>query len=156
MAGLVLSLKANEKFLVNGALLQNGDKRGQIHLPDSSVNVLRLSDCLHPDEAHTPVRRAYYLAQLILSGDVSEENGALDLLSSLNTLNDILKDTEAGLSLGKALLAASAGRYYSVLCSLKRVFDMEDKMLASLNLGLTATSTTAIATPAVEKMVAVG
>lgn len=130
MAGLVLSLKANEKFLVNGALVQNGDKRGQIHLPDSSVNVLRLSDCLHPSEANTPVKRAYYQAQIILSCDASMENGELDLLSSLKTLNDVFEGTDAGVQIGKALMSATAGRYYSVLCCLKRVFAIEEKMLA--------------------------
>ena len=131
MAGLVLSLKANEKFLVNGALIQNGDKRGQIHLPDSSVNVLRVSDCLHPDEINTPVRHVYYLAQIILSGDANKENGALDLLSALSTLESVFKGTEAGTQIGKALLSATAGRYYSVLCSLKRVFAIEEAMLAA-------------------------
>lgn len=131
MAGLVLSLKANEKFLVNGALIQNGDKRGQIHLPDSSVNVLRVSDCLHPDEVNTPVRHAYYLAQIILSGDVDKTNGALDLLSALSTLDTVFKGTDAGVQIGKALLSATAGRYYSVLCSLKRVFAIEASMLSA-------------------------
>ncbi|PHR91172.1 MAG: flagellar biosynthesis repressor FlbT [Robiginitomaculum sp.] len=129
MSGLVLSLKANEKFLVNGALIQNGDKRGQIHLPDSSVNVLRLSDCLHPDTINTPVRHAYYIAQLILSGDADKESGALDLLSALKTLNEVFVGTNAGEHVGKAMLAAAAGRYYSVLCCLKRVFDLEASML---------------------------
>jgi len=32
MSGLVLSLKAEEKFLVNGALLINGSKRSQIRI----------------------------------------------------------------------------------------------------------------------------
>ena len=131
MAGLVLSLKANEKFLVNGALVQNGDKRGQIHLPDSSVNVLRLSDCLHPDTINTPVRHAYYLAQIILSGDVTDGKGTLELISALKTLNDVFVNTDAGVQVGKALLAATAGRYYSVLCCLKRLFDVEAEMLAT-------------------------
>lgn len=131
MAGLVLSLKANEKFLVNGALVQNGDKRGQIHLPDSSVNVLRLSDCLHPDTINTPVRHAYYLAQIILSGDAADEKATLELISALKTLNDVFANTDAGVQMGKALLAATAGRYYSVLCCLKRVFNVETAMLAA-------------------------
>ncbi len=130
MAGLVLSLKANEKFLVNGALVQNGDKRGQIHLPDSSVNVLRVSDCLHPDEINTPVRHAYYLTQILLSGDADRESGALTLLSTLNTLDKVFAGTKVAKEIGKAMLSASAGRYYSVLCTLKRVFALEAQMLA--------------------------
>ena len=130
MAGLVLSLKANEKFLVNGALIQNGDKRGQIHLPDSSVNVLRLSDCLHPESINTPVRHAYYLAQLILSGDADQEETSPELISALGTLERIFSKTDAGTQVTKAKEAAESGRFYSVLCCLKRIFDAEARLLA--------------------------
>ncbi len=130
MAGLVLSLKANEKFLVNGALIQNGDKRGQIHLPDSSVNVLRLSDCLHPDSINTPVRHAYYLAQLILSGDADQTETSSELVSALGTLEGIFAKTDGGEQVSKAKQAAETGRFYSVLCCLKRIFEVEAKLLA--------------------------
>ncbi len=128
MAGLVLSLKANEKFLVNGALIQNGDKRGQIHLPDSTVNVLRLSDCLHPETINTPVRHAYYLAQLILSGDADVEKTSPELVSALTTLEGIFAKTDAGTQITKAKHAAQSERYYSVLCCLKRIFDAEAQL----------------------------
>ena len=129
MSGLVLSLKADEKFLVNGALVQNGPKRGQIRLPDNDVNVLRLSDCLHPDEINTPVRRAYYLAQLILSGDTVPASGALDLLASLSKLDKVFTGTSVEPGITKALVDAGRGRYYSVLVTLKRVLPIEQKML---------------------------
>jgi flagellar protein FlbT len=136
MPGLVLSLKADEKFLVNGALLQNGPKRGQIHLPDNSVYVLRLSDCLHPDDIHTPVQRAYYQVQLILSGDTSHSTGTLDLFVSLSGLDKVFKGTRIETQISKAVTAASLGRYYSVLVTLKRILSLEQTMLAHVNLGV--------------------
>ncbi|MBL4869476.1 MAG: hypothetical protein JKX72_00845 [Robiginitomaculum sp.] len=126
-------MKANEKFLVNGALVQNGDKRGQIHLPDSSVNVLRISDCLHPDEINTPVRHAYYQAQLILSGDAPDENSGQELINSLTTLEKIFEKTAVSEKLSKAKASAQAGRFYSVLCSLKHVFVAERQLLTPPN-----------------------
>ncbi len=129
MSGLVLSLRADEKFLVNGALVQNGAKRGQIRLPDNSVNVLRLSDCLHPDEINTPVRRAYYLAQLILSGDVTPAEGRADLLTSLSGLGQVFVGTSLEEQINKAAIDAQRGRYYSVLVTLKRILPIEQKML---------------------------
>ncbi|PHS37755.1 MAG: flagellar biosynthesis repressor FlbT [Robiginitomaculum sp.] len=129
MSGLVLSLRADEKFLVNGALVQNGAKRGQIRLPDNSVNVLRLSDCLHPDEINTPVRRAYYLAQLILSGDTPQTKGGIDLLASLSGLGQVFKATSLEEQINKAAIDAQRGRYYSVLVTLKRLLPIEQKML---------------------------
>lgn len=129
MAGLVLSLKANERFLVNGALVQNGDKRSQIHLPDSSVSVLRMSDCLHPDAINTPVRHAYYIAQLILSGDAQKSIAGPELVDALGVLEGIFAKTDAGPVVSRAKKAAESGRFYSVICSLKRVFDAEAELL---------------------------
>lgn len=130
MSGLVLSLKAHEKFLVNGALVQNGEKRSQIHLPDSSVNVLRLSDCLHPDTINTPVRRAYYIAQVILSGDAKADAAKLELVSALSVLETVFANTDAAKQIAKASAAAAMDRYYSVLCCLKRVFETETQLLS--------------------------
>ncbi len=125
----MLSLKADEKFLVNGALVQNGPKRGQIRLPDNNVNVLRLSDCLHPDEINTPVRRAYYLAQLILSGDAARDAGKLKLTAALYELDKVFAGTSLETQISKALLSAAEERYYSVLVTLKRVLPIEQQLL---------------------------
>lgn len=129
MSGLVLSLKADEKFLVNGALVQNGSKRGQIRVPDANVNVLRLTDCLHPDDINTPVRRAYYLAQLILSGDVESSKGALDLTAALVGLDNVFAGTSVEPEIIKAMRDATSGKYYSVLVTLKRVLPIEENLL---------------------------
>ncbi len=133
MSGLVLSLRADEKFLVNGALVQNGPKRGQIRLPDNSVNVLRLGDCLHPDDINTPVRRAYYLAQLILSGDTPQASGGIDLLAALSELGKVFAGTDTEEQIAKAMTNAGRRRYYSVLVTLKRVLPTEQQMLLNAN-----------------------
>jgi len=130
MPGLMLSLKADEKFLVNGALVQNGPKRGQIRLTDASVNVLRLSDCIHPDEVNSPVGRAYYQAQLILSGDVERSAGQLDLTASLSSLETVFAGTAMEPQIAKASLDAVQERYYSVLVILKRLMPVEAQLLA--------------------------
>lgn len=131
MAGLMLSLRADEKFLVNGALVQNGPKRAQIRLPDNNVNVLRLSDCLHPDDVDTPIRRAYYLVQLILSGDTQRETGKQELTATLNDLDKVFAGTAVEAQISKALLDTSQDRYYSVLVSLKRILLIEEQLLTS-------------------------
>ena len=129
MSGLVLSLKSDEKFLVNGALVQNGAKRTQIHLPDSSVYVLRLSDCLHPDAIDTPVKRAYYAAQLILACDMDADCGKLKLTAALYSLDKVFAGTAVEKQITKAILDASQNRFYSVLINLKRLLPLEETML---------------------------
>ena len=72
MSGLIIKLGPKERILINGALIENGDRRSRINILTANANILRLKDAIHPKDANTPVRRACYLAQLILSGDVDQ------------------------------------------------------------------------------------
>lgn len=130
MAGLVLSLKPNEKFLVNGALLSNGPKRGQICVGNDDVNVLRMSDVIHPSEVNTPIRRVYYAAQIILSGDVGTIETEADIRQGLEALATVFVDTPLIKNITKAQAAAANARYYSVLCALKPLLQVEEELLA--------------------------
>ena len=129
MAGLVLSLKPNEKFLVNGALLENGPKRSQIRIEAEGVNVFRMSDVIHPDEVNTPIKRVYYAAQLVLSGDNSIENMEPQVKSGLASLVSVFAGTEMIKNILKAVSAVEHGRYYSVLCALKPLLNIEQELL---------------------------
>lgn len=133
MSGLVISLKPNEKFLVNGALLMNGPKRSQICLPDDDVYVLRVSDALHPNEVNSPVRRVYYAVQLILSGDNKTDQIEEDVRSGLLSLEAVFEGTALSETLTKAKIAFLKGHFYSVLNNLRSLFDIEDVMLKSVS-----------------------
>lgn len=130
MAGLVLSLKPNEKFLVNGALLSNGSKRGQICVDDDDVHVLRMSDVIHPDEVNTPIRRVYYATQIILSGDTGATEIDGEIRQGLDDLSAVFEGTPLEKNIEKAQFAIKNGRYYSVLCALKPLLKIEEELLA--------------------------
>ena len=73
MSGLVLKLSPRERVLINGAVIENGERRSRINIVSPNANILRLRDAIHPEEANTPVKRICYITQLILSGDVDVE-----------------------------------------------------------------------------------
>ena len=56
---LKLSLKPGEKFVVNGAVIQNGDRRGVLLL-QNKASVLREKDIMQPQDADTPAKRIYF------------------------------------------------------------------------------------------------
>lgn len=67
---LKLSLKPGETFVVNGAVVRNGDRRGVLLL-ETQARVLREKDILHPSDATTPAGRAYFaVMQMYLLGEV--------------------------------------------------------------------------------------
>ncbi|MGH6828568.1 MAG: flagellar biosynthesis repressor FlbT [Rhizomicrobium sp.] len=70
---LKLSLKPGEKFVLNGAVLANGDKRASLVIQNKAC-VLREKDILQPRDAKTPARLVYLaIMMMYLDGDTSED-----------------------------------------------------------------------------------
>ena len=67
---LKLSLKPGETFVVNGAVVRNGDRRGVLLL-ETQARILREKDILAPADVSTPAERAYFaVMQMYLLGEV--------------------------------------------------------------------------------------
>jgi flagellar protein FlbT len=136
MAGLVLNLRPYEKFLVGGVVLQNGQRRAQIRVADTEAGVLRLSDALHPDDVKTPLTRAYFAAQSLITGDAEPAAGRRVLLS---LLDDAVAGFE-GFAMHPAIVAAREqareGHNYRVLKLLRPILADEAALLISLDRGL--------------------
>ncbi len=83
MSGLVLKLSPKERVLINGAVIENGDRRSRLSIMTPNANILRLRDAIRPEEVNTPVRRVCYIAQLVLSGDSEPGDARLQLLRGM-------------------------------------------------------------------------
>lgn len=129
MSGLMISLRPNEKFLINGALLSNGPKRGQICIESDDINILRLCDALHPSEVKSPVSRLYFKVQTILSGDAKTETSDQSIREDFKALIFVFENTPLFKSLTGALAAWESGRTYSTLCRLKPLLSVESELL---------------------------
>ena len=53
---LKLSLKPGEKFVLNGAVMTNGDKRASLVI-QNKASLLREKDIMQREDANTPARR---------------------------------------------------------------------------------------------------
>ena len=131
MSGLVLKLAPKERVLINGAVIENGDRRTRVAILTPNANILRLKDALHPEDAKTPVRRVCYLAQLILSGDADPEEGRGQLLSGIEQLSQVLLDSDSRKTLEDATDAALAERYYQAMKALRLLIPREDRLLGA-------------------------
>jgi flagellar protein FlbT len=130
MSGLVLKLGPKERILINGAVIENGDKRGRISIVTPNANILRLRDAIHPEDANTPVRRVCYIVQLVLSGDKTAEDAKVQLLRGIEQLSQILVDDDSRLLLVQAGQAVLDGLHYLALKNLRSLLPREDRLLA--------------------------
>lgn len=131
MSGLILKLAPNERVLINGAVIENGDKRAKISIKTANANILRLKDAIHPDQAQTPVSRVCYVAQLILSGDADPEEGRRQLLCGIEQLAQVFDDRDSRKILAAATEAGVAGNAYQALRQLRILLPREARMFAA-------------------------
>jgi flagellar biosynthesis repressor protein FlbT len=125
---LKLSLKPAEKFVLNGAVLTNGDKRISLVIQNKAC-VLREKDIMQPEDAVTPARRIYFpIMMMYLDSEASEQYyndfalrmtefmGAIQNRDALAICTEISKDV-------------MSGAYYKALMLCKRLFDFERERL---------------------------
>ena len=115
MTGLVLKLGPHERVLINGAVIENGEKRSRLAIMTPNANILRLRDAIHPEEVNTPVRRVCYIAQLVLTGDADAEEARMQLLRGIEQLSQVLTDYDSRTQLTLASRAVMEDQHYHCL-----------------------------------------
>jgi flagellar protein FlbT len=131
MSGLVLKLGPRERVLVNGAVIENGDRRSRLSILTPNANILRLRDAIRPEEVNTPVRRVCYIAQLVLSGDAIADEARLQILRGIEQLSQALNDHDSRAWLSGATGAVIDGDYYRALKQLRNLLPREERLLAA-------------------------
>jgi flagellar biosynthesis repressor protein FlbT len=131
MTGLVLKLGPHERVLINGAVIENGEKRSRLAIMTPNANILRLRDAIHPEEVNTPVRRVCYIAQLVLSGDTEPEDAKLQLLRGIEQLSQVLTDYDSRTQLTLASRAVMENQHYQVLKALRSLLPREERLFAA-------------------------
>lgn len=131
MSGLVLKLGPHERVLINGAVIENGDRRSRLSIMTPNANILRLRDAIHPQEVTTPVRRVCYVAQLVLSGDADPTGARLQLLRGIEQLSQVLTDPDSRAQLALASKAVLEDQHYQVLKALRSLLPREERLLAA-------------------------
>lgn len=131
MTGLVLKLSPHERVLINGAVIENGERRSRFNVVTPNAHILRLRDAIHPDEVTTPVRRVCYVAQLVLSGNAEPEAARAQLLRGIEQLSQVFRDPDSRALLAQATLAVGTGDFYPALRHLRALLPREERLMAA-------------------------
>lgn len=131
MTGLVLKLGPHERVLINGAVVENGEKRSRLAIMTPNANILRLRDAIHPGQVNTPVRRVCYIAQLVLSGDADAGEARQQLLRGIEQLSQVLTDPDSRLQLTMASRAVLEDQHYQALKALRSLLPREERLFAA-------------------------
>lgn len=132
---LKLSLKPGEKFVLNGAVVQNGDRRGTLIL-QNKASVLREKDIMQASEVTTPSRRIYFPVMMMYLDESSANQYYDEFVLRLSEFMAVIENPNVltdCVGISKHVLARE---YYKALMLSRKLMEYEDERLANVAAGL--------------------
>lgn len=125
---LKLSLKPGEKFVLNGAVLTNGDKRTSLVLQNKAC-ILREKDIMQPDEATTPARRIYVPIMMMYLDPDGSDSYYNDFAMRMTEFMGAIQNRNALAACIEISRDVMAGSYYKALMLCRKLFEFEQERL---------------------------
>lgn len=125
---LKLSLKPGEKFVLNGAVVQNGDRRAALIL-QNKASVLREKDIMQPDEAVTPARRIYFPVMMMYLDESEAPKLYDEFARRVTEFMGVVRQPEVLADCVDASRLVMAREYYKALMACRKLIEYEDEVL---------------------------
>ncbi|MFA4951718.1 flagellar biosynthesis repressor FlbT [Brevundimonas sp.] len=122
---LKLSLKPGEKFVLNGAVVQNGDRRGVLIL-QNKASVLREKDIMQLEDVNTPARRVYFPVMMMYLDETSAPKVYDEFVLRLTEFMGATRNPEIQAECVSASRHVMAKEYYKALMSARKLVDYEE------------------------------
>jgi flagellar biosynthesis repressor protein FlbT len=124
---LRLTLKPNEKIVINGCVIRNADRRQTLTI-ENQADVVRGVDLLDEASAATPVKEVYFLIQSALLRPEIRDDITGIIQEKLGQLVPVFHDEVAGY-LFEAANHVSTSNYYKAMRALRHVIKYEAELL---------------------------
>ena len=126
---LKLSLKPGEKFVLNGAVLTNGDKRTSLVIQNKAC-VLREKDIMQPADANTPARRVYLPIMMMYLDAEANDQYYNDFALRMTEFMGAIQNRQVLATCIEISRDVMGGAYYKALMSCRKLFDFEQERLS--------------------------
>jgi len=132
---LKLSLKPGEKFVLNGAVVQNGDRRGVLIL-QNKASVLREKDIMQAEEAVTPARRIYFPVMMMYLDEANAARFYDEFAHRLNEFMSVIGNAAILADCVSVSRHVMSREYYKTLMLCRRLIEYEDERLGNVATGV--------------------
>ncbi|MDG2522440.1 flagellar biosynthesis repressor FlbT [Caulobacter segnis] len=136
---LKLSLKPGERFVLNGAVLQNGDRRATVIL-QNKASVLREKDIMQASEAVTPARRIYFPVMMMYLDEGGLEAHYDEFVRRMSEFMGAISNPTVladCVTISKHVLAKE---FYKALMLSRRLIEYENERLGNVPSGVPTNS----------------
>ncbi len=124
---LRISLRSGERIFINGAVLRVDRKVALEFLND--VTFLLENHVLQPDQATTPLKQLYFIAQMMLINPEGLEQSMALFRKSTRMLLTCFKNEEVLAELKRIDGLVVQGRAFDALKAIRGLYPIEDKIL---------------------------
>ncbi len=123
---LKLSLKPGEKFVLNGAVVENGDRRATLVL-QNKASVLREKDIMQEHEADSPARRIYFPVMMMYLEGRAEGAVYDQFVLRMTEFMGAITNPEVLAECVSVSRDVMAGEYYKALIRCRKLITYEDQ-----------------------------
>jgi flagellar protein FlbT len=128
---LKLSLKPGAKFVLNGAVVQNGDRRSALLL-QNKASVLREKDIMQADEATTPSRRIYFPVMMMYLDQAECDRYQDAFVKRLSEFMGAVRNPEVLTDCVNISRYVMTREYYKALMLCRKLIEYEDERLGNV------------------------
>ncbi len=132
---LKLSLKPGERFVLNGAVVQNGDRRGVLIL-QNKASVLREKDIMQAEDANSPARLIYFPVMMMYLDEANASRFYDEFVRRLSEFMGVVSNPEVLADCVTTSKHVLAREYYKALMTARKLIEYEDSRLGNVASGL--------------------
>ena len=136
---LKLSLKPGEKFVLNGAVVQNGDRRGVLVL-QNKASVLREKDIMQQEQANTPARRIYFPVMMMYLDESGAERYYDEFVRRMSEFMGVIRNPVVLADCVDVSKYCMEREYYKALMLCRKLIEYEDERLGNVPASVPASS----------------
>lgn len=125
---LKLSLKPGEKFVLNGAVVENGDRRATLIL-QNKASVLREKDIMQEHEADTPAKRIYFPVMMMYLSSSSQDGLYDEFVMRMTEFMSALSNPDVLADCVSVSREVMSGEYYKALLRCRKLMTYEAERL---------------------------
>ena len=134
---LKLSLKPGEKFVLNGAVVQNGDRRSALLL-QNKASVLREKDIMQAEEANSPSRRIYFPVMMMYLDQSADHRYHDEFVQRLSEFMGAVRNPDVLSECVNVSKHVMTREYYKALMVCRKLIEYEDERLGHVASGVPA------------------
>ena len=132
---LKLSLKPGEKFVLNGAVVQNGDRRGTLVL-QNKASVLREKDIMQTEDATTPARRVYFPVMMMYLDEDDAGKYYDEFVRRMTEFMSAIRNPDVLTECVNVSKHVLGREFYKALMGCRKLINYEDARLSDVAAGV--------------------